>query len=92
MQAIGQKLDAFREKVEHENVAEDVSQYVMLEAAFRSLEQQVEEQKGLLGVPLAPPERTGPCSRQPKGGLPVTGPGHAALKEGAAPRSCCVQP
>lgn len=63
----------------------DVEHFVLMQTAFRSLEDQAEAQKGKLDAPpVLQQKRSGPRAVMPKGELPFTVPRPAAMKPGVA--------
>jgi hypothetical protein len=87
VQAIGQKISAYKKKVTVENIEADVSHFVIMEGVFKRLEELAESLKKTLGSPFVVQQHSLQGSRpvMPKGDLPLpfTMPRPAALKPGA---------
>lgn len=83
VQKIGQKVDEYKTKVSEQNVQKDIEYFVLMETAFKRLEQLTEAQKGKLDAPfLLQEKQPAPPVSMPKGELPFARPRLPSLKPG----------
>ena len=83
VQKIGQKVDEYKTKVSEQNVRKDIEYFVLMETAFKHLEQLTEAQKGKLDAPfLLQEKQPAPPVSMPKGNLPFARPRLPSLKPG----------